>query len=87
MIKSRLDLCGELLQIYYYWVIIWNIQEFLHGSVAELMNKHVLEDSAGVAGQVIVELGRAETYLLRCARNQAGTKYQFFHGYSYVSLW
>ena len=44
----------------------------MHGHLAELMNQHVLWDRAGIAGQVIIELGRAETYLLRCSRAQSG---------------
>ena len=45
-------------------------QDFLHANLAELINKHILRDEAGVTGQVIIELGRAETYMLRCARRQ-----------------
>lgn len=47
-------------------------QDFLHANVADLLNHHVLLDSANITGQVLIELGRAETYVLRCARQQTG---------------
>ncbi|KAH3846023.1 hypothetical protein DPMN_088319 [Dreissena polymorpha] len=36
------------------------------------MNEHVFQAEQGIVGHAIVELGRAETYLLRCARCQTG---------------
>lgn len=36
------------------------------------MNRHVFYDKKSIAGQAVVELGRAETYLIRCSRAQAG---------------
>ena len=47
-------------------------QEYLLGSLEELLNLHVFQNPKGVVGHAIVELGRAETYLLRCARQQSG---------------
>ncbi|KAL5009145.1 hypothetical protein ScPMuIL_014726 [Solemya velum] len=53
----------------------WNSEchlEFLFGNLGELLNRHVFQDTSSVTGHVIIELGRAETYILRCSRNQAG---------------
>ncbi|KAL3874032.1 hypothetical protein ACJMK2_037101 [Sinanodonta woodiana] len=53
----------------------WNSDchwEYLLGNLGELMNKHIFQDKRSVVGHVVVELGRAETYLLRCARLQSG---------------
>ncbi|KAL4238827.1 hypothetical protein ACF0H5_003534 [Mactra antiquata] len=53
----------------------WNSSchwEFCLGNLEELLNIHVFRSDNGVVGHAIVELGRAETYLLRCARCQAG---------------
>ena len=47
-------------------------QEYLLGNLEELLNFHVFQNPKGVVGHAIVELGRAETYLLRCARQQSG---------------
>jgi len=47
-------------------------QEFVHTNLAELLNCHMLQDTAGVTGQVVIELGRAETFLLKCATKQKG---------------
>ena len=44
----------------------------MHERLADLLNIHLLSDLAGCAGQVMVELGRAETFLSRCSRNQQG---------------
>ncbi|XP_048734927.2 uncharacterized protein LOC125650577 [Ostrea edulis] len=52
----------------------WNSnchQDFLFSNLGELMNQHVFCDKKSIAGHVVVELGRAETYLIRCARAQA----------------
>eukprot|EP00058_Branchiostoma_floridae_P024556 XP_002610046.1 hypothetical protein BRAFLDRAFT_129235 [Branchiostoma floridae] len=51
----------------------WNSglgQDFVHANLPDLINTHVYQDRAGVMGQVIIELGRAETYLLRVSRQQ-----------------
>lgn len=56
--------------------LAWNTAtqgNFLHSHLAELLNRHVFYDEGLVTGEVVIELGRAETYMLRCARNQAGT--------------
>lgn len=53
----------------------WNSNchwEFCIGSVEDLLNRHIFQAEKGVVGHAIVELGRAETYLLRCARCQTG---------------
>ena len=52
--------------------IIFLCQEYLLGNLEELLNLHVFQNPKGVVGHAIVELGRAETYLLRCARQQTG---------------
>ncbi|XP_035670631.1 uncharacterized protein LOC118412103 [Branchiostoma floridae] len=44
--------------------------DFVHANLPDLINTHVYQDRAGVMGQVIIELGRAETYLLRVSRQQ-----------------
>ncbi|KAK2181799.1 hypothetical protein NP493_375g01012 [Ridgeia piscesae] len=53
--------------------LAWNPDiplEFVHTNLAELLNCHMLQDTAGVTGQVVIELGRAETFLLKCATKQ-----------------
>ncbi|XP_052768844.1 uncharacterized protein LOC128209056 isoform X2 [Mya arenaria] len=53
----------------------WNSDchyEYCLGNLEDLLNEHVFEAEGGVVGHAIVELGRAETYLLRCARCQTG---------------
>ncbi|XP_060562168.1 uncharacterized protein LOC132721814 [Ruditapes philippinarum] len=53
----------------------WNADchwEFCLGNLEELLNLHIFRAEKGVIGHAIVELGRAETYLLRCARCQTG---------------
>lgn len=49
-----------------------SFQDFLFANLGELMNQHVFHDKKSVAGQVVIELGRAETYLIRCSRAQTG---------------
>ena len=44
-------------------------------NIAELINRHVLQDSSNVLGQCVVELGRAETYVVRSALNMTGTEF------------
>ncbi|XP_069671476.1 uncharacterized protein [Periplaneta americana] len=44
--------------------------DYLHGSLADLLNTHVFLDSENVVGRVVVELGYAETYALRSCRGQ-----------------
>jgi hypothetical protein len=48
------------------------LQDFVHRNLSELLNLHIFDDAGNTLGQVIVELGRAETYLIRCSRNQSG---------------
>ena len=47
------------------------LQEYLQGSLANLMSTYVVRDPAGVTGQVILQLGCSESNLLRSASNQA----------------
>ncbi|KAK2152971.1 hypothetical protein LSH36_313g04004 [Paralvinella palmiformis] len=56
--------------------LCWNSQislDFIHANLPDLLNVHILEDDGNITGQVILELGRAETYILRCSRNQDGS--------------
>ena len=48
------------------------LQEYCLDNLEDLLNEHVFHAVGGVVGHAIVELGRAETYLLRCARAQSG---------------
>ncbi|KAF4523546.1 hypothetical protein B566_EDAN011994 [Ephemera danica] len=51
----------------------WNTSthwEFVHSSLASLLDTHVFLDTAGRLGQVVLELGYADTLSLRAARNQ-----------------
>lgn len=57
----------------------WNTEcrwDFLLSHLSELISYHVFYDSYCVTGEIIVELGRAETYAIRRARNQAGEDMQ-----------
>ncbi|XP_077999420.1 uncharacterized protein LOC144452238 [Glandiceps talaboti] len=47
--------------------------DFIHSNLPELINKYVYMDQSAVIGQVTIEVGRAETYLIRAARGQSGT--------------
>ena len=51
------------------------LQEYLSSHLPELINKHVFCDNESVLGDVIVELGRAETYLTKCSRGQTGQRH------------
>ncbi|XP_064600438.1 uncharacterized protein LOC135466719 [Liolophura sinensis] len=54
----------------------WNSDthwDYLHSHLADLLNQHVFRDQKSVIGRAIIELGRAETYVLRCSRSQSGT--------------
>ena len=42
------------------------------GPLSELLNHHVYQDPYSVLGEVIVELGRAETFAIRRATNKTG---------------
>ncbi|CAG2189907.1 unnamed protein product [Mytilus edulis] len=55
--------------------LAWNSdchQDYLYSNLGELLNRHIFKDTTNTIGHVIVELGRAETYLIRCCRGQAG---------------
>ncbi len=54
----------------FYFVIV--LQDFLQNNLAELINRHLLQDSANILGQCIIELGRAETYIVRASNNVSG---------------
>jgi hypothetical protein len=58
---------------------MFHIQDFLFSNLGELMNQHVFCDKKSIAGHVVVELGRAETYLIRCSRAQAGERMRQIH--------
>ena len=45
-------------------------QDYLHNSLADLLNTHIFLDSENMIGRVIIELGYAETYALRSCRGQ-----------------
>lgn len=47
-------------------------QDYLYSNLGELLNRHIFLDTSNTVGHVIVELGRAETYLVRCSRGQKG---------------
>ncbi|XP_070578934.1 uncharacterized protein [Ptychodera flava] len=56
--------------------LAWNHSthwDFIHSNLAELINRHVYMDSSSVIGQVTIEVGRAETFLIRSSRGQSGT--------------
>jgi len=44
--------------------------DYLHSSLADLLNTHIFLDSENVIGNIIIELGYAETYALRSCRGQ-----------------
>ena len=46
------------------------MQDYLHTSLAELLNMHVFLDTENVVGHAIMELGYAETFVLRSCRRQ-----------------
>ena len=46
------------------------VQDYLHTSLPALLDTHVFLDSAGVVGGVVLELGYAETLVLRVSRGQ-----------------
>ncbi|XP_014663784.1 PREDICTED: uncharacterized protein LOC106806376 [Priapulus caudatus] len=51
----------------------WNYTthwDFLHTSLATLINHHIVMDQEMMFGQAIIELGRAETYMVRASRDQ-----------------
>lgn len=54
------------------------MQDFLNAHLAELINRHVAQDSSGTLGQCLVELGRAETYVVRSAANLTGESFSTF---------
>lgn len=54
----------------------WNPQthwDYLQTSLGELLDAHVLQDSAGVTGRVLLELGYIETHILRASRRQSSS--------------
>ncbi|KAK6621143.1 hypothetical protein RUM43_011449 [Polyplax serrata] len=51
----------------------WNPKSslhYFHSSLGELLDTHILQDTSGKLGKIILELGHIETYVLRCSRNQ-----------------
>lgn len=47
------------------------LQEFVHSSLSSLLDAHIFLDSAGLLGQVVLELGYADTLSIRAARGQS----------------
>ncbi|XP_054264092.1 uncharacterized protein LOC128987330 isoform X1 [Macrosteles quadrilineatus] len=53
--------------------LAWNTNthwDYLHNSLADLLDTHVFGDRSHCVGQAVLELGHAETYLVRSARGQ-----------------
>ncbi|XP_075233962.1 uncharacterized protein LOC142331764 [Lycorma delicatula] len=51
----------------------WNTDthlDYLHNSLSALLDTHIFMDSACCTGDTILDLGNAETYTVRCSRNQ-----------------
>uniref|UniRef100_A0A1B6CRL5 Uncharacterized protein n=2 Tax=Clastoptera arizonana TaxID=38151 RepID=A0A1B6CRL5_9HEMI len=51
----------------------WNTAthwDYLHSSLPALLDTHIFQDNNCSLGDVVLELGHAETYTLRCARGQ-----------------
>lgn len=46
------------------------LQDYLHSSLAPLLDTHVFGDSGGGLGQIVLELGHAETFIVRSSRDQ-----------------
>ena len=53
--------------------LLFLLQDYLHASLGELLDVHILQDSSGITGKVILELGYIETYVLRSCRNQSAS--------------
>uniref|UniRef100_A0A1S4N319 Beta-hexosaminidase bacterial type N-terminal domain-containing protein n=1 Tax=Pediculus humanus subsp. corporis TaxID=121224 RepID=A0A1S4N319_PEDHC len=52
----------------------WNPKtplDYFNSMLGELLDSHILLDSSGILGKIILELGHIETYVLRCSRNQS----------------
>ncbi|XP_071963251.1 uncharacterized protein [Antedon mediterranea] len=59
--------------------LAWNTYtslESVHQNLPELINLHICHHERSVLGQVVVEIGRAETYLMRASRNQSMDSYK-----------
>ncbi|GLH15836.1 Poly [ADP-ribose] polymerase tankyrase [Gryllus bimaculatus] len=53
--------------------LAWNPSthwDYLHNTLADLLNTHVFMDPGGVTGRAIMDLGHAETFTVRAARAQ-----------------
>ncbi|XP_046665376.1 uncharacterized protein LOC124357531 isoform X2 [Homalodisca vitripennis] len=53
--------------------LAWNTNthwDYLHNSLAALLDTHVFRDRSGSMGQAVLELGHAETYMVRSSRDQ-----------------
>nr|CAD7257034.1 unnamed protein product [Timema shepardi] len=53
--------------------LAWNTSthwDYLHNSLSDLLDTHIFLDFAGTIGRVIMELGYAETFVLRSSRGQ-----------------
>lgn len=47
-------------------------KDFIERSLPSLLNHHIFKDSEGLLGTIVLDLGKAETYAIKKARNQAG---------------
>lgn len=47
------------------------VQDYLHNSLSALLDMHVFSDRSGTVGQAVLDLGHAETYLVRSSRDQS----------------
>ncbi|XP_033127750.1 uncharacterized protein LOC117125369 [Anneissia japonica] len=59
--------------------LAWNMYTSLdtvHQNLPDLINLHICHHASSVLGQVVVEIGRAETYLMRASRNQDMDSYK-----------
>jgi hypothetical protein len=53
------------------WVVIF-VQDHIYSNLSDLLNQHLLHDSASTIGTTMVDMGRVEMLLLRSAYNVAG---------------
>ena len=53
------------------------LQDYMYSNIAELIDYHMVNRPHCRLGEVIVNLGRTETFLLRSARRQPGTAAEY----------
>lgn len=49
---------------------MFSLQDFLHGNLSSLINRHILQDPDSPLGDAILEVGRIDTYLTKASLNQ-----------------